>query len=258
VSKVSVETTHNIEIDYTAATLADRSVASILDLVMLILVIFGVTLLFSEFLNVGFWDVRWMVVSFVLSYVFFGMYSFWCEWLLDGQTFGKRLLKIRVVRIDGSPATAGSYFMRWVLWLIEVLASLGSIALLSTLLSKHSQRLGDMAAGTTVVKIPKPVTLDQLLLSVDSNQQTETPFEPHAMPPIVFPQVSSLSEADILAIQSLLLATLDRSINREHVVDATYKAKAQLCSRLGITSHLNATEFLQQIVKDYGNRFSAL
>lgn len=70
---------------------------------------------------------------------------------LTGQTIGKRLLGVRVARLDGSEASAGAIAVRTLLRLIDGIFFylVGLVAVLAT--GERRQRLGDLAAGTTVV-----------------------------------------------------------------------------------------------------------
>ena len=80
-----------------------------------------------------------------------GFYSLLCEVFNNGQSVGKRLMHLRVVQIDGSEPTIGSYLLRWLLYPVDVGFS-GGIGLVCALVTKNRQRLGDLAAGTMVIK----------------------------------------------------------------------------------------------------------
>ena len=70
---------------------------------------------------------------------------------LTGQTLGKALLGLRVVKLDGSPCTPGAALIRTLLRLIDGLPFFYLIGLVCIAVSARAQRLGDMAAGTIVV-----------------------------------------------------------------------------------------------------------
>jgi uncharacterized RDD family membrane protein YckC len=73
----------------------------------------------------------------------------------SGQTVGKRLLGIRVVRADGAPAGAGPIAGRTALRLIDGLPTLYLLGLIVMLATKRKQRIGDLAAGTVVIAAPR-------------------------------------------------------------------------------------------------------
>lgn len=70
-----------------------------------------------------------------------------------GQTWGMRLLGIRVVRANGLPVGARALLVRWVMLLVDGFA-LGTVGLVAMLVSPRQQRLGDVVAGTVVVRDP--------------------------------------------------------------------------------------------------------
>lgn len=67
------------------------------------------------------------------------------------EVSGKNLMNIRVVKADGSTPGISSYLLRWLLFPIDSLLT-GGFGLLVVLLTKNSQRMGDLAAGTMVIK----------------------------------------------------------------------------------------------------------
>jgi len=90
----------------------------------------------------------WMVASFVLN---FGYYIV-CEMATNGQTPGKRALQIRVIRDGGYPLTLTSSFLRNLGRLADMLPSMYQVGLISMIVSRKEKRLGDLMAGTLVVK----------------------------------------------------------------------------------------------------------
>jgi uncharacterized RDD family membrane protein YckC len=95
-------------------------------------------------------------LSFGLFMSFFGYYIAF-EGLWHGQTPGKRTQRIRVVKIDGQPATFGPIFIRNILRIVDFLPTYYAIGVISIAVTSHSQRIGDLAAGTMVVREHKTV-----------------------------------------------------------------------------------------------------
>src|SRR5688500_3878544 len=94
----------------------------------------------------------WAVGVVVMSAILSGYFSFF-EWLWSGQTPGKRWLKLRVIREDGRPVTGFEAFLRNTLRLFDMMqAPFYSIGLISVFTSARDQRVGDMVAGTVVVR----------------------------------------------------------------------------------------------------------
>jgi uncharacterized RDD family membrane protein YckC len=101
--------------------------------------------------------VAFSLVVFTVVWGYFPLF----EWLRGGQTPGKRLQGIRVIRTSGEPAGFAPVMVRNLLRIVEVYA-LPFIALISMFVTARSQRLGDLAAGTMVVrdrKMPLPPSI---------------------------------------------------------------------------------------------------
>jgi len=147
-SNLHINTTQNINLFFTTATIGERMLAYLIDLVIqiayFIIVVF--ILLGDIFKNP---DLSSSIALLLISLpVMF--YSLVCESTMEGQTFGKKLLKIKVVKIDGYQAGFFDYFVRWIFAIVDIQMGFipGVIAMVST---KHTQRLGDLAAGTAVI-----------------------------------------------------------------------------------------------------------
>lgn len=78
------------------------------------------------------------------------------EWLWEGRTLGKRMFGLRVISADGSPASFTAVLIRNLLRIVDFLPALYGLGLLAIVVSPRSQRLGDLAAGTFVVRAPRP------------------------------------------------------------------------------------------------------
>ena len=144
----NITTNQFVRIDQTPASIAERVIARIID--MVIAGIIGFTAMYFYF------ELDYETRN-QLNYLFFfliilplWLYDFLWETFNEGQSPGKYIMKIRVVNKDGSRPTIGSFFMRWLLSTIDV--GLSGIGLLFILLTKNAQRLGDLAAGTMVIK----------------------------------------------------------------------------------------------------------
>ena len=150
---VGIHTTQNVFIHHQLAGLGDRIGAYLLDLAIIVAygfaVFFIIALLEMELSN------SLMLVFFLP--VFF--YDLLFEILMDGQSPGKRQLRIKVVKLDGTQPTLGSYILRWILRPIDVLFY-GGVAILCIVIGGKGQRLGDIPAGTTVVKLAKDSSLE--------------------------------------------------------------------------------------------------
>ncbi|HLC82856.1 MAG TPA: RDD family protein, partial [Bacteroidia bacterium] len=142
---IKIQTTQNVDIEYELASIGDRILATLLDY----LFFFGYTLLvflFFGLLNSDLEDYLWLLVLCFLPIL---LYDLLCETFFQGKSFGKMIMKIKVVKLDGTQAGFGAYLLRWLLRIIDTRIFSGGIALIAILANGKGQRIGDMAAGTT-------------------------------------------------------------------------------------------------------------
>lgn len=228
---VTVRTTQNVTIEYPMAGLGDRILAYLVDL--LIIIAYFITIIFLIISAEAFSMATFIGATLIPIF----LYHLFFEIFMNGQSPGKRALNIKVVRLDGTPPTIGNYVIRWLLRLIEIDALSGAVALVVIAVSEKGQRLGDMAAGTTVVKLAgqQAVTAKEVFTVAEEN------YVP------VFSQVIQLNDGDIELIQQAL--EVNRSSgNYQPVLAVTEKVK----SSLGIQTDLPPVKFLYTLVKDYG------
>ena len=104
-------------------------------------------------------------IQILLFFVVNFLYGILCEWLLHGQTLGKRIFKLRVVDAAGLRLEPSQIIIRNLLRLVDGLPAFYLLGGFTCLLNKRMQRLGDIAAGTVVVRIPEVAQpdLDQIL-----------------------------------------------------------------------------------------------
>ena len=157
------------------------------------------------------------------------------EVLMNGQTPGKFANKIRVVKLDGSKPTLGSYFLRWFLRLIDISLASGSVAVLTILLSGKGQRLGDIAGGTTVISEKKRITLKDTLIADIPVDYIPT-----------FPQVTMLSDEDIQTIKSVYKNALRK--RKHHII---LKLHVKVLGLLNTKTDLKPMDFIDTVIKDY-------
>ena len=133
------------------ATVGSRVCAFVLDVMVQVMAYGAMALLSFPLSYVG---PDWLVVAYliVVLFVVIFLYPAVCETMLRGQTLGKMATGLRVVTIEGAPVRFRHSSVRAFLALIEIWLCFGSIAALTMLISPRSQRLGDLAAGTQVVR----------------------------------------------------------------------------------------------------------
>jgi len=132
-----------------------------------LLVLFGLTvllifvLMFLSIVSIGIAQAVGALAFFVLKMG----YSIFTEWRWRGQTIGKRTLRLRVVDVHGLRLKFGQVVIRNLLRTVDMLPGPYLVGGLACLLNSRCQRLGDLAANTIVIRIPKLTepNLDQLM-----------------------------------------------------------------------------------------------
>lgn len=163
--RLEVETPDHVVLRYDLAGGGNRGFAALVDVIAAALLVAGslsVWAFLSSILPRG--SLRGLEGVFVMLTVLLGWsYFIVLEWLWNGQTLGKRLFGLRVISADGSPAGFIAVLVRNLARVVDFLPAVYGLGLLAIVLSSRSQRLGDLAAGTFVVRAPRP-RLDFLAL----------------------------------------------------------------------------------------------
>ncbi|HEY0110509.1 MAG TPA: RDD family protein, partial [Fibrella sp.] len=159
------------------------------------------------------------------------LYDFFCEWLLNGQSIGKIALKIRVVMMDGSQPGIGAYLLRWLLRLIDTRIFSGIVAIVCVAANGKGQRLGDLAAGTTVIRLQPKVQLEEVIYT-----NLPASYQPR------FEEVRQLTDHDIQVVREVL---------RRGSSEAAERTASKIKEVLNITTELGTYDFLHTIINDY-------
>ncbi|HNP06276.1 MAG TPA: RDD family protein [Cyclobacteriaceae bacterium] len=229
---IRVRTTQNVFIEYPVGSVGDRILAFLLD--RLILIVYSIFIV-ALFINANM-EVAWIwMITLGLPWLF---YHLLFEVFMNGQSPGKRVMKIQVVRLDGTPPTIGNYIMRWIFSFIDYYVLSGVIAVVIIAMGGKGQRLGDVVAGTSVIKLTErgEVAAGEIFVS------PEETYEP------TFTQVIQLTESDIELIQRALEVNRDHG-NAQPLMVVTERIK----SLLGIQTDLPPIKFLYTIVKDFNH-----
>ncbi len=230
---VRIDTTQNVAIDYEIASLGERILAYLVDL--LVFVAYGITwLIIIDGVKdtISFTDVLFWVIALPLFF-----YDLLCEVIFNGQSFGKKVMKIKVVKLDGSQPTFGSYLLRWLLRLIEGgYLCYGAVAMIVFVVNGKGQRLGDLAAGTTVIKLKPRVRLDE----VTNGHEPQNKYTPE------YPQASHLSDRDAAIIRDLLATSV-----RERNVAMLTALSARVQELLDVKEVTDPEQFLKTVLKDF-------
>ena len=227
---VRIRTTQNVFIDYPVASIGDRILAHLIDRIVLILYSVAVVAALVN-LDVDLWYV-WLV----LLGVPWMLYNLLFEIFMNGQTPGKQVMKTKVVRLNGTPPTIGDYLLRWIFSFVDFYILSGALAVVIIAMGGKGQRLGDIVAGTSVVKLIEEhqITAKEVFVTAE---------EMHVP---TFTQVTQLNANDIELIQRALEVNREQG-NLQPVMIITEKIK----TLLGIQTDLPPVTFLYTIIKDY-------
>lgn len=165
-----IETPERVSLEFPLASIGNRFLAvaidhaiqyvSIIVVAVVFLIASGISLMGDDpmasggaFGSMSNWTIALMIVGLFL--LFAGYFVFF-EWLWSGQTPGKRLMKLRVIREDGRPITIWEAIARNLLRIFDAIPGfvipIYSIGLISIFLNRRDQRVGDLFAGTVVIR----------------------------------------------------------------------------------------------------------
>ncbi|HJU46438.1 MAG TPA: RDD family protein, partial [Chitinophagaceae bacterium] len=188
---IKIHTTQNIEIEYDLAGLGERVVARILDMLVIIAyaVVFAI-IIANVVRNTE--NMAWVLVIAFLPILFYDLVS---EVVMNGQSVGKRIMHIKVISLNGARPTLGQYMNRWLFRLVDFSLTGGVCALITVAASLRKQRLGDMVAGTTLIKTRPATTIEQTIYA-------PMPVADHN---VTFPEVIRLTDKDMQLVKEVIL-----------------------------------------------------
>ncbi|MEP0266529.1 RDD family protein [Dokdonia sp.] len=229
-----IETAQNVSIYQNVAGIGERLLAYLIDALILFSYWILSLFLLGAFASDGTNDRDIWVFFLVIGLPSF-LYHLFFETFWNGKTPGKSAMKLRVVKLDGSKPGFGSYFVRWIMRIIDISLTSGGVAVVSILMSDKGQRLGDMAAGTTLISEKKRVRLvDTLLVKIPEN------YVP------VYPQVTVFNDQDVQKIKTLFS---DAKRHSNHNVIVKLAERLQL--KMGVTPEETNIKFVEQVISDY-------
>jgi len=222
-----------VRISQTPASIGERLAALLIDYLLIGLYVYATVALLSKMsLPSGFR----LFYFLCLIYLPAVGYSFLCEMFCRGQSLGKRLVRIRVVKADGSAPGIGSCLLRWMLFPVDGPLTSG-LGLLVILLSKKNQRLGDLAAGTMVIK---EKNYRKIHVSLDEFEYLARNYHP------VYPQAADLSPEQA----NVITRTLESGgKGRTRRIAALARKVQELLSAAPRDGHQEA--FLRTVLRDY-------
>lgn len=240
-AQIDINTSQNVNLTFATANIGERFLAFLVDNLIKFVFIYFLNLFLVEGLNLDAYTSNWDIFSLkglevilMLPYLF---YTLIFESLMEGQTPGKKLLKIKVVKIDGFQASFSDYLIRWVFRLVDfgVLFIPGFISMIAT---KTNSRLGDIASGTAVISLKNNINISHTILEKIKDDYVPT-----------FPQVISLTDNDVRIIKENFI----KAKNGKDPILVT-KLTNKILEILKLNRDeipLTESKFIDTIIKDY-------
>lgn len=231
--RITISAPEGIELHIVLAGAASRYIAGIIDLFLELLLIVVAAIVFTNFPGGGVGVALLVMVIFAAVF----LYDVLFELLAAGRTPGKRLTHLRVVRTGGGPVDFPASAVRTLMRVIDILPAAYLVGVISILLTKRNQRLGDLAAGTLVIREPRARRRAE---SADGDDAAAV------APP----------DWDVSAITVEELAAVRRFLERRSQLDRD--ARAELALRLerglrgkvaGAPEELTGEPFLESLVR---------
>jgi uncharacterized RDD family membrane protein YckC len=239
-----VLTTQNVFINYQVASIGERLLARLLDLVffavylIIAYYIAGAAMVGLSFTEEG-RNIQTIIQIVILLPVL--TYTLWCEPLFNGRSIGKLIIGLKVVKMDGTPASIGDSAFRWIMRLLE--GEGGIFACLSlpvAIVSEKGQRVGDMIAGTIMIRSKQKSSLRNTII-----QQINPNYR------VVFPQVSNLSDRDMNIIRDVMQQAFDTG-NYGLLEYLAHKVKT-IMNVFPPPQQLPTVQFLNIVLADYAH-----
>ena len=244
--KIEITTTQKVTVEFELASAPERFVAFLVD---------------SALFGIGYG-----ILAFIITVVIFGgdyanyrleefflylvlvpyglFFSLSQEIFFDGQTLGKRMTGIKIIKLNGTHPSSTDYIIRWAFRPIDIYASFGILAAILIFTSEKSQRFGDLAANTTIVKIRPNYTFS--LKDILEIKQKENYV-------VTYTNANILSEKDVVLAKDTL-TRYEKYKNPAHK-EALYLLINKLGDLLelpeGAVQNGKESIFLRTLISDY-------
>lgn len=191
--RIEIITPQNVPILYQLASVRERMLAFFLDALILLVSLYFIYLIslftFSDSPDAN------TIIQYLVIFPVFVFYSLVWEVFNNGQTIGKRAMKLRVIKLTGMEMSVSDYMLRWAFRWIDIWGSLGAIAALQISSSEKGQRIGDVLADTTVIRMRADFTVSlKELLAIKSTAEHE----------VIYPEIRRMKEEEMLLVKLVL------------------------------------------------------
>lgn len=227
---MDITTSHNIVVSVELATVLQRILATVIDgfLMGIFIMLLSVVSMGSE------------TLVYVVGLPIMFLYHLFMEYFNNGQSVGKKLLKLKVVSLSGDRPSLMSLVMRWMFRLIDVTLSIGALGAIFISSTKKKQRIGDLLGDTSVIKLQNENHMN--LNSIKSIMPDG--YE------VTYPGVTRYTDSDMLLVKDAIsrMRRAGSEENKEIVQQLVHKISKDLKLRKVPQQGLT---FLNTLLNDY-------
>jgi uncharacterized RDD family membrane protein YckC len=247
--QVKLDTGFNIQVDFTLASFIKRFGATWIDNVLIIVYWLLIRWLLYTSYGPNWMRKEWVDILFSLPPL---LYHVLCEIFLNGQSLGKKAVRIKVISADGGEPSISQYLIRWLfrsvdfawLWLFPAVV-MGALpwwsfvfmfgGLACFIITPYSQRIGDLVAGTLLIDTKTRMSWEDTVFTELADN-----YVPR------YPQVMQLSDKDINTLKSII-----NTVSKSGDYDLSMRIADRIRNKLQMSSDQDSLEFLETLLKDY-------
>ena len=257
-SIIQIATPFNIDLEFEIAEFHKRLFAYVIDFCVLVIYLMIMKNLYYggfDRVSPGIMESRIGIDILTISVPML-LYSLVSEVLMHGQSLGKKIMKIRVISLEGGEPTLGQYLIRWMFRAWEwpflfgyvffstesiiaytfITGFLGIVVVIIIGVTKKSQRLGDIAANTVVVNTRSNLSVqDTIFMEIKQPDYH-----------VKFPEVLKLTDRDINTIKNVV-----SHFYKSHNADTANRVAYKVQDVLKISTDMYAIDFLEKLLADY-------
>ncbi|MCB9451049.1 MAG: RDD family protein [Anaerolineaceae bacterium] len=244
---LAIDTPENILLSAEIAGFGSRFMAALMDYILIALLLVGITWLFTQARPSGIsGSADWFpAVYYIVIFLITWGYHLIFELLWNGQTPGKRRAGIRVIQSNGLPVTVSALLIRNIIRLFDFLPMLYGLGLVMLFATRRTQRLGDMAARTVVIREHRHVTVQTIKEDMRIHYLHVKPTDP--IPSFI--QIELLTEDDRYRVVDYLRRR-GKIVNSDNIANVLAR---KLSVKLEIERRYtgNADRLLEQIARAF-------